>query len=252
METVQVEQLVGGSYLVIQSNPLHPEEIEQLEYLFVVYKLDTSNEGLVMSVRFRDDVGRAEPGANVVVFLNKLIELQRLNRTDSRIATHSINQDTLDSIERRLSWTPTVGEPSVVGLGDIGLGSGNEILVVRGSAGFEIVRIHSSSSGGVEVTELYSSEPRFTRDCSIGVSHTHAPSYFGIGDTDEFPRTFAVRNRTEYRRELVNWLLAQPGSRYDSLATKILRYYPEDFVELSVESSHSSHTSRVVATILSF
>lgn len=68
METVQVEQLVGGSYLVIQSNPLHPEEIEQLEYLFVVYKLDTSNEGLVMSVRFRDDVGRAEPGANVVVF----------------------------------------------------------------------------------------------------------------------------------------------------------------------------------------
>ncbi|MGB4768360.1 MAG: hypothetical protein WBP22_03815 [Candidatus Saccharimonas sp.] len=251
METVQVELLVGGSYLVSQTNPLHAEEIEQLENLFAVSRLEGDSEGLVMSVRFRDDIGPAEPAADIIRFLNKLIELQRLNRSDTRIVTHSIKQDVLDIIESHLAWTPTVGEPSIVGLDDIGIGPGNEVLVVRGSAGFEVVRIHDSNRGFVLATELYSSEPMFGRECSIGVAHEHHPSYYGLGEVDEFPRTFAVHNRTEYRRELVNWLLSQPGRKYDSLATKILRYFPEDFVELSVENSYHGH-SRVVVNILAF
>ncbi len=249
METLQVERLMGGSYLVNQANTLYAEEIEQLENLFVVSKLEGDDEGLVMSVRFRDDIGPAEPAADIITFLNKLIELQRLNRSDTQIVTHSIGQDILDIIESRLVWTPTVDEPSVVGLDDIELGS--DILVVRGSVGFEIVRIHSAQNGTLLVTELYSSELLLNRECSLGGCHRHSPSYFGIGEIDEFPQTFAVRNRTEYRRELVNWLLSQPGGTYNSLATKILRYFPEDFVELSVENSHHGH-SWVVASILKF
>ncbi|MGB4762804.1 MAG: hypothetical protein WBP12_05625 [Candidatus Saccharimonas sp.] len=232
---LQVELLANGSYLIVLPFPLDPEDIEQIATVFPVDELDTDEYYAVLTVQFRHDVGEATPGARICAVLNKVIELQRLTRDSVRVTTHSIDGLTFAFIKDGLVWAPQVEEPTVVTVDDIGFGEGNEILVVRGTTGFEIVRILSAKHGTALVKELHNSDPIGRVDCSLNVAHRHPLDYLGIGDSDEFPQTFAVRSRTEDRRELVSWMLDQGGPGYDRLITKIIRYFPEDFVELRVE-----------------
>ncbi len=240
-QELRVELLVDGEFLVVLPSELDEDDLNEIGSIDSVNELQ-SDDGWVVLVRFSP--GEGDSCKHIIAFLNNYIRLTRSTANDLSLVSKSLPSWQFDRVKNGIVWASVAELPNIVSIDDVGTGIGNEVLVVRGSSGFEIVRIESIGRGAtlhdpqLTVRELHRSYPSFDSPCSLGVSHEHGASYFGMSDKDEFPRTFAVRNYTEDHRRLVAWML-DSGREYDQLATKIIQCFPEDFVELRVDRSHN-------------
>ena len=237
-QELRIELLVDGEFLVVLPSELDEDDLNEIGSIDGVEEIQ-SDDGWVVLVRFSP--GEGDSCKYIIAFLNNYIRLTRSTADDIRLVSKSLPSWQFDRVKDSIVWASIAELPCVVGIDDVGTGVSNEVLVVRGSSGFEIVRIESIGRGTtpynpqVTVRELYRS---YHSPCSLGVSHEHSAGDFGMGDKDEFPKAFAVRNSTEDHRRLVAWML-DSGREYDQLATKIIQCFPEDFVELRVERSHN-------------